>query len=246
LVTMAPLGAQKARPAASVDIAADAVLRDAVGDHLRSDGITSRACEGEASVSRYCGGAHATYPGLGPECSRISYASTSGDYSFRTQSSRCEVDPANPPTLRSAIIDLSAFVPGSTPRCDDTVAENDVITRTVVDPEENESDTRHLNVCGANLVPDVRIEASGLFARTTAAVIVPFSLHEPPIANTTQFVLEFAASLPVTGTTGRPTLTSTGQTARLYEVTPGKGGKPIKTYVGEYTITFSLTAAPVP
>ena len=103
-----------------------------------------------------------------------------------------------------------------------------------------------LDLCGATLVADVRIEASGMFTRSTAVVSVPFSLHAPPLANTTQFVLEFAAPLPVApAATGR-TLTSSDQVARLYEMLPGKGGKLVKYYVDDYLLSFSLTASAVP
>ena len=97
LVTIATLEAQKIKSAPSADIAADAVFRDDSTDGLRSDGEATIACDNGSGPSRYCGGMHPTYSGLGPECSRIYFQSSSGDYSFRTQSSRCDViDPDTP------------------------------------------------------------------------------------------------------------------------------------------------------
>src|SRR5688572_32190230 len=65
---------------------------------------------------------------------------------------------------------------------------------------------------------------STLFPYTTLFRFI--SLHEPPLANTTQFLLEFALPLEVSGQGDTRTLTATpAHTAVLWEVTLTRSGK---------------------
>ena len=233
----------------------DAVFADLEGvdgirmDRIRSDGYLTSACASglPGEESRYCGGTYTdaetglTYGGVGPECSRISYGSN-GDYAFRTISSKCETYPPLPPPdlQRRLVLDFSEHLTGV---CRNDDAADDVIERTV------NGESKSLNVCGVNSVDDVRIVASGMFTSSSSAVTIYISLHAPPYANTTQFLLEFAAPIGVIdhGTTRE--LLSAG-TAVLWEMVPAKNGRLVKAVqpVGEYSMPFSLTArtAPMP
>jgi hypothetical protein len=229
----------------------DAVFADLEGlDRIRSDGYLTSACASglPGEESRYCGGTYTdaetglTYGGVGPECSRISYGSN-GDYSFRTLSSKCHTFPSPPLSdvgQRRLVLDFSEHLTGV---CRNDDAADDVIERTV------NGESKSLNVCGVNYVDDVRIVASGMFTNSSSAVTIYISLHAPPSANTTQFLLEFAAPIGVIdhGTTRE--LLSAG-TAVLWEMVPAKNGRLVKAVqpVGEYSMPFSLTArtAPMP
>src|SRR5688572_31191932 len=90
---------------------------------------------------------------------------------------------------------------------------------------------------------------STLFPYTTLFRFI--SLHEPPLANTTQFLLEFALPLEVSGQGDTRTLTATpAHTAVLWEVTLTRSGKlqKVGAPIGEYVMPFQLTArkAPMP
>lgn len=226
----------------------DAVFADLDGlDRIKSDGYPTTACSSGVlgEESRYCGGSFTdpetglTYGGVGPECSRISYGSN-GDYSFRTISSKCA---SYPPLAdvghRRLVLDLTDHLTG---RCRNADASDDFITRTVG------GDPKTLNACGPNTVDDVRIIASGMFAGDSAAVTVYISLHAPPYANTTQFLLEFGQPVPVIDHgPSRTLMATTAQTAVLWEMVTGKNGKLQKaaTPIGEYALPFSLTARKV-
>lgn len=222
----------------------DAVFRDFDADRIRSDGYMGGTCASVTSEERrYCGGTYTenglTYVGVGPECSRISY-DNSGSYAFRTRSSKCDFTAAT--ELRSLALDFSERS-GYLVRCENADSTDDVIARTV------NGQTRVLNVCGPNLIDDVQILADGMFTASTAVVTLHISLHAPPDANTTQFLLEFSAPLTVTYGQGYRVLTAQpGDTAVLWEMVAGKGGKLQKapTPVGHYHMPFSLKARNTP
>ena len=183
----AQMAAQKGKPTPTVTGGpSDAVFADVVGlDRIRSDGYPTALCgTGNAGEeSRYCGGTftdpetNLTYEGVGPECSRISYDSK-GTYSFRTISSKCETYPPLGviDVQRRLILDFGGCINAA--RCADASPANDLVTPQV------EPTTKQLNVCGENLVDDVRIVAEGAFTGSSAKITVYISLVSPPEANT--------------------------------------------------------------
>ncbi len=228
------------KPAQRGTVAADAVFRDAAGDRMDSDGYVTTLCDNDSNSatepSRCCGANDPIYTGLGPECSRIRYDLPSGDYVFRALSSSCSTYP--PPATRKAVLDLSDSV--NVARCENTNPADNLIARSVEDPDTHQVITRYLDVCGSNVIDDLRLEAAGMFGSGNSSIVmVSLSLHAPPLANTTQFVLEYQAPIPVTGT-GSRRLEATIQSAVLWEMVVGKGGKLVKaaTPVGEYLVPF--------
>ena len=251
IATTAGSSTQGNKAPAIVGGPSDAVFADLTGvDRIRSDGYFSppSACGKPGEESRYCGGTlfdpetGLTYEGVGPECSRISYAS-SGDYSFRTISTKCATYPPVPDVgQRRVWLDFGGN--NSAAVCADSNLDNDNVAPSVTAPIPT---GRKLNVCGANLVDDVRIEAPGMFKGTASTVTVYISLDAPPIANTTQFLLEFSSPAQVFDLGLSRQLVYSG-TAVLWKMVVGKGGKLQKssTPIGEYSMPFALTARKTP
>ena len=248
------IAAQKGKPTPPASGGpSDAVFADLAGvDRIRSDGFQTIECgSGVAGEeSRYCGGSFTdpetglTYDGVGPECSRILHGS-GGEYTFRTISSKCG---SYPPVAtheaghRQLVLDFSQDLSGV---CRNGDTGDNLISRTVGNV------TRTLNACGVNRISDVRILASNVFSGTSSSTVIYISLHEPPLANTTQFLLEFALPLEVSGQGDTRTLTATpAHTAVLWEVTLTRSGKlqKVGAPIGEYVMPFQLTArkAPMP
>ena len=245
--------AQKGKPPTVTAGPSDAVFAD-VGekgapgaDRIRSDGYGSEtsACYRDGEASRYCGGTFPdpetglTYDGVGPECSRIT--ADSSHYAFRTISSKCASDTPVPDVgQRRLVLDFSDQF--EVPRCENADPADDLISVTVG------TDQRWLNVCGLNEVDDVRIVAGDMFTSTSSTVTVYISLHAPPLANTTQFLLEFAQPLAVhdLGSARELMASSALSRAVLSQVTVTRSGKLQKSFVGEYSMPFSLAARKPP
>ena len=245
--------AQKGKPPTVTAGPSDAVFAD-VGesgtpgaDRIRSDGYghETSACYRDGEASRYCGGTFfdpetgLTYEGVGPECSRITVESSY--YAFRTISSKCASDTPVPGIgQRRLVLDFTDSI--GVARCQNADPADDSISVAV------DSDTRWLNVCGLNEVDDVRIVAGGMFTSTSSTVTVYISLHAPPLANTTQFLLEFAQPLYVGDSGMARELIATPALSRavLSQVTVTRSGKLQKSFVGEYSMPFSLRARKPP
>lgn len=97
-----------------------------------------------------------------------------------------------------------------------------------------------LDICGSNLVPDVRVIATSLFARAATSngtpVIVPFSLA-PDFSNT-GFELDFEQNQPVTvlSPKARQLTASSLSIADLYQYSGNK-----KILLGRYRMPFQVT-----
>jgi hypothetical protein len=213
-------------------INADLVFTDS-GTMVRSDGFLTTACDnGSGNPSRYCA---ASSSDIGPECSRISYATIDGDYSFRTRTS----DPScllPPGTQRQAVLDFTDKV--SVPSCAPIVKVEGGISR-------------QLDPCGANTVDDVRIEAEHLFAVASGGstkVTIYLALHSPPTANTTHFIVEYQQPLLVTVNGGTRTAATVGAgVANLYDIAFNKTrSKMTQTLIGVYNLPASFTAGAIP
>jgi len=209
-------------------ISADLVFDDSTPNKVRSDGVPTTACADGVNPSRYCAAAQTA---IGPECSRISYATIDGDYSFRTRTSD-----ACPPLAggqRRAQLDFTDRVSGST--CSSTKTEGGI--------------TKTLDLCGGpQLVDDVRIEAEHLFSVSNggaSTVAIYLALHSPPIANTTHFLIEYQTTLAVAiNSDGSRTLATTNDDlANLYDIAFNKSKtKVTKTLIGEYHLPLHVTA----
>jgi hypothetical protein len=253
-VATAPIGAQKGKPAPKVTGGpSDAVFGDLDGfDRIRSDGYPTELCNPNypssapaGEESRYCGGTFTdpetglTYEGVGPECSRISYGSN-GEYAFRTISSKCETYSPLPDVVqRRMLLDFGGWINAA--RCQDNDPGNDLVSPQV------EPSTKQLNVCGVNLVDDVRIVAANMFTAASAQITIYISLDGPPDANTTQFLLEFTSPGQVSDTISYRELTYSG-TAVLWEMVRKRNGSVQKASspIGEYAMPFSLRARKAP
>jgi len=209
-------------------VSADLVFDDSPPNKVRSDGVSTTACADGLNPSRYCAAAQTA---IGPECSRISYATIDGDYSFRTRTS----DACPLPALgqRRAEVDFTDRLSGST--CSSTKTEGGI--------------TKTLDLCGGpQLIDDVRVEAEHLFSVPNggaSSVVLYLALHSPPIANTTHFVIEYQAGLAVAidSDGSRMLSTANGDLAHLYDITFNKSQtKVTKTLLGTYHLPLRLTA----
>lgn len=92
-----------------------------------------------------------------------------------------------------------------------------------------------LDVCGPNLVPDVRMVADRLFSANATALTLPFSLQ--PDFRYTAFELDFVETLAVTGTGTTRTMTAgENATAELWQIS----GR-TKTLLGRYRVPLHAT-----
>ena len=212
-------------------INADLVFNDDSNTYkVRSDGVPSVACDDGLNPSRYCA---ASLSDIGPECSRISYATIDGDYSFRTRTSSESCTP--PGDQRRAVLDL-------TDRRSGTILS--------VDKTEGTS-LKTLDLEASQLVDDVRIEAENMFAVSnggSTTVTIYLALHSPPVANTTHFIVEYQVPLVVAISGGTRTATTVGQgLANLYDISFNKTkSKMTKTLIGVYGLPMSITAKAIP
>lgn len=245
-----PLSAQKGKKITGGP--SDAVFRDngsatdPGADRIRSDGFLTQACASGADgeQSRYCGGNYMnpdtglTYGGVGQECSRISYGSN-GSYAFRTMSSKCDPPADLEVGQRRVRVDFTKALEGV---CRNGVTGDEKVPITIA------GIPRELDACGENTIDDVQIIADTMFSGATTPVRLHLSLFSPDLANTTQFLLEFTAALPVVDNGSSRTVSADGQSAILYRTTVGRGGKLTKDYIGEYVMPFAVTAreAPMP
>lgn len=92
-----------------------------------------------------------------------------------------------------------------------------------------------LDLCGSNLVPDVRMVADRLFTANATALTVPFSLQ--PDFRYTAFELDFVETLTVAGTGTTRTMTAGADAiAGLWQIS----GR-TKTLLGHYRVPLSAT-----
>lgn len=96
-----------------------------------------------------------------------------------------------------------------------------------------------LNVCGSNLLPDVRLIAQSLFKTPpgSTTVSLPFSL-QPDFTGSAAFELDFELAVPFTGSGNQRTLTAgSNAVAQLYQI----GAHGHKISIGRYKMPFQLT-----
>jgi len=101
-------------------------------------------------------------------------------------------------------------------------------------------DPGQLNVCGSNLIPDARLVAGSLFARSSGSgTSVMLVLSLKPDFQHNEFELDFEQNLPITvlSPTARALTGSTLSIADLYRVS----GTNKKTLLGQYRMPFQVT-----
>ncbi len=212
---------------------ADLVFDDGAPNKVRSDGVVTVACADSMNRSRYCAAINSP---VGPECSRISYSTLDGNYSFRTRTSAdCTPQVDSTVGQRRAVLDFNAPSSGFPTQCEWSKTEN--------------GESKTLNVCSSNqMIDDVRIEAEHLFAVAdggSSTVTIYLALHSPPVANTTHFLIEYANPLTVrVYTDGSRTLTTgSADLGNLYDITFNKTrSKVTKTLIGVYHLPLTATA----
>ena len=215
-------------------INADLVFDDAASNKVRSDGFVTTACQDSSHPSRYCAALNSP---IGPECSRISYSTLDGNYSFRTLTSAdCTPQVDSTVGQRRAVLDFNAPSSGFPTQCQWSKTEN--------------GELKTLDVCSPDqMIDDVRIEAEHLFAVAnggSSTVTIYLALHSPPAANTTHFLIEYTNPLTVlVNPDGSRTVKTVSNTdlAYLYDITFNKTRtKVTKTLIAAYHLPLTATA----
>lgn len=97
-----------------------------------------------------------------------------------------------------------------------------------------------LNLCGSNLIPDARIIASSLFARSSAnGTPLTLVLNLAPDFQHNQFELEFQQNLPIT-VVSPSTRVLTGSSLSIANLYRSSGTKK-RSLLGQYRMPFQLT-----
>ena len=95
-----------------------------------------------------------------------------------------------------------------------------------------------LDICGSNVVPDVRINAGSMFGSTSTPVMLVFSTPTN-FTGPGGFELDFEQNVGVTGSGTTRQMTAPAQAiAELYQNVPTSGKK---ISLGRYYMPFSLT-----
>ena len=205
---------------AATTVPATATFDDANSNRIRSDDSPTFS-------------ANFPYPSYqdGIDCVRSQVGGNG--FSFRSRSYACTT--ATPSfAIRSVTLDFSQPVTGT---CPNPSVVYDLFASGTLEE-------RKLDICRSNLVPDVRIIASKMFANSALAYGTPVMLVFSTPTNFTGpggFELDFEQNVRVTGSgTTRQMTASATAIAELYQNIPNSGRK---VSLGRYYMPFSLTVA---
>jgi hypothetical protein len=174
---------------------------------------------------------------LNVNCVRSWFSPARGNFYFRTASDAfCDYHNGIPSgaTRRQVRLDFtrcrSEAVPGHVPACPSSVED---------------AYGNRLDLCGLNLIPDLRLITDDLFkgGALDALVLIDFDLY-PNFVNETAFRLQFLQRVPISALGASRRLQA--PTTAIAELSVRKGPESALVPVARYYMPFSITVTPCP